>query len=246
MLLFFLILWKHNYREYFEASPKPTEKDYTTLDLKKMNHTFYGDIVIYENPKDTICGLVSNNKIWESHHIEKFKKYYTPNTDILDIGANIGLSSLGFHKKYGITGTVHLFEPQYHAMFCCSYNTRSIPKRKLYNFALSDKENIISFNTAKNNVGGTGMTYSQFWLENVLCTQLDNIDFKDKISLVKIDVEGAELSLIKGGLKTIGKHKPNLIIEIWKETTRDEIDKLLFAMGYKRVENIHPDYIYSQ
>lgn len=94
-------------------------------------------------------------------------------------------------------------------LFCCSYNTRSIPKRKLYNFALSDKEKIISFNTVKNNVGGTGMTYSQFWLENVLCTQLDNIDFKDKISLVKINVEGAELSLIKGGLKTIGKHKPN-------------------------------------
>ena len=38
--------------------------------------------------------------------------------------------------------------------------------------------------------------------------------FYDKIDLIKIDVEGHELSVIKGSVKTILKNKPILIIEI--------------------------------
>ena len=44
--------------------------------------------------------------------------------------------------------------------------------------------------------------------------KLDSFDFKEKIGFIKIDVEGHELSVLKGGEKLLKKDKPNLLIEI--------------------------------
>jgi len=154
------------------------------------------------NEKDLISGIVRQGKIWEEDHIRLWKKYYVPGTDILDIGANMGLSSLAFHKKHGITGTVHLFEPQYHAMFICSYNTKQIPRKKLYCFALSDKFYILKYESVYSNIGATDIRENQDkeFIEHVSGVPLDSIDFKNKIYFIKMDVEGFEESVVRGAL----------------------------------------------
>ena len=60
----------------------------------------------------------------------------------------------------------------------------------------------------------------------------------ENIGLIKIDVEGAELEVLKGALKTISNQKPNLIIE--NEINRTETPELLF----KFMNNIHYDAFY--
>lgn len=49
--------------------------------------------------------------------------------------------------------------------------------------------------------------------------------------LVKVDVEGSELSVLEGGVNFIRKFKPTLLIE---EGHRPEICEFLFRFGYKR------------
>ena len=61
---------------------------------------------------------------------------------------------------------------------------------------------------------------------------IDDIKFDFVISFVKIDVEGFELSVVKGMLGTIKKYKPTLFIEIRNQFFED-ICKHLMPVGYK-------------
>jgi len=49
---------------------------------------------------------------------------------------------------------------------------------------------------------------------------------------VKIDVEGHELSVLRGAEKTIKKHKPVILIEIHDFTDDHEVHVFLKSLGY--------------
>ena len=64
---------------------------------------------------------------------------------------------------------------------------------------------------------------------------LDNFNFSNKISFIKIDVEGHETEVIKGSEATIKKNKPILLVEIEeKYTLKKVIDTLNYinSLGY--------------
>ena len=62
---------------------------------------------------------------------------------------------------------------------------------------------------------------------NVKTNKLDNFKFSNKISFIKIDVEGHELKVIDGAKETLKKHKPNLLIEIEeKHSKKQNINQL--------------------
>lgn len=46
--------------------------------------------------------------------------------------------------------------------------------------------------------------------------RLDDFQFDGDIRLIKIDVEGWELEVIKGGKETIRKYKPYVFMEIFE------------------------------
>jgi FkbM family methyltransferase len=63
---------------------------------------------------------------------------------------------------------------------------------------------------------------------------LDSFKFSEKIGFIKIDVEGHEFSVIKGGIELLKKDKPNLLIEIDKKHSHrvNETFKFLYGLGY--------------
>ena len=67
----------------------------------------------------------------------------------------------------------------------------------------------------------------------------NNKENKIKISAVKIDVEGHELSVIRGMINTIQKHKPILVCEIEQRHLREyKIEDVLneiLQLGYEGV-----------
>ena len=65
----------------------------------------------------------------------------------------------------------------------------------------------------------------------VNCERLDDIDYGVP-SLMKIDVEGHELSVLRGAEKTIKKHKPAILIEIHDFTDDHEVHVFLKSLGY--------------
>jgi FkbM family methyltransferase len=77
---------------------------------------------------------------------------------------------------------------------------------------------------------------------------LDNYDFKD-IDYIKIDVEGHELKVLQGAVKTIEKFNPIMVVEEngsavrWKKGKQDEAIDFLKDMGYEIVATTKADYI---
>jgi len=224
--------------------------------IKKLNHAVYGDIYTFGD-KDVISSAIKDGEIWEESLSQTMAKYYVPGTDMLDIGANIGLNSIRTDQINKITGTCHLFEPQSDVFLLLNLNTQSL-NRKLYNMALSDNYGVISYTQHLENIGGTRVKNSNSTNENsinnistndkisVLACNLDALKFDNKISLIKMDVEENEIKVLNGALSTIKKHMPNIIIESFN-TNYPSVEKFLVDLGYTMVEKLAEDnYIFVQ
>jgi FkbM family methyltransferase len=80
--------------------------------------------------------------------------------------------------------------------------------------------------------------------------RLDSLVGDRPVSLIKIDVEGAELHVLKGGREVLGLHCPVVVLEAQDATATRECGKILGALGYEvvfiggRTDNlvfVHPE-----
>ena len=66
--------------------------------------------------------------------------------------------------------------------------------------------------------------------------KLDNFTFSNRISFIKIDVEGHEMSVIKGAENTIKQYKPTLLVEIEEKHSKQKVlDSINYinSLGYE-------------
>ena len=61
-------------------------------------------------------------------------------------------------------------------------------------------------------------------------------------SIIKIDVEGHELNVLKGAVNTIKKHKPMILIEI-HQFENSEIPEFIESLGYDKPDE-RPEAMY--
>lgn len=136
----------------------------------------------------------------------------------IDIGCHKG-EILDLFLKYSPNGKHYGFEPipkMYEALQI-KYNSRA----KIFGYALSDIEGTTTFQFVKNAPAYSGIRKRNYPTANpdieeinVEVKKLDSvISQNEKIDLIKIDVEGAELGVLKGSIKTILKNKPVIIFE---------------------------------
>ena len=196
-----------------------------------------------------ICPLIAKGYEWDGWMRSDIQKFYKDGTDILDIGANIGYNSLMFSDY----GPVYSFEPLFHKIV--SLNTENnklkheihvIPK------ALSDKNESIKIyipkkieKTGLRNYGGASMHNTEDFdrdTETVVeCVKLDDV-YHGVPSIIKIDVEGHELHVLKGAEGIIKKFMPTLLVELF-DFENNEAAKYLKSLGYDDPE-IRPEHVY--
>lgn len=204
----------------------------------KLNHKIYGDIYTFAD-KDYVSSAIKNGDIWEEDLCQKMAKYYKEGTDMLDIGAHIGLNPLRVDQINKITGTIHLFEPQSDVFFLLNLNTQTL-NRKLYNIALSDDYGTISYSQDIDNISATRVKNSNTNNKEkitTLCSKLDTFNFDNKISLIKMDIEENEIKVLNGAEQTIKKHMPTIIIETFEQHYKT-VEKFLHDLGYKLEETL--------
>jgi hypothetical protein len=83
---------------------------------------------------------------------------------------------------------------------------------------------------------------------NIDCKTLDSVFLQlglDSLDAVKIDTEGSELNILKGGEGVLRKHKPIIVIEYTNSNAnmfgydRSEIVSLLKSYGYNAFHHIN-------
>ena len=136
----------------------------------------------------------------------------------IDIGCHKG-EILDVILKYAPNGNHWAFEPipDYFQQLQKKYSS----KVKIMDVALSDQKGQSQFNFVKNAPAYSGINKRQYQVENpdivklnVELNRLDDIiPVNQKIDFIKIDVEGAEYAVIKGGIECIKRCKPMIIFE---------------------------------
>ena len=167
--------------------------------------------------------------------------------DFIDVGGNIGLSTIGF-RKLGYKNRIIIFEPD--KDYCIKKLVKlkkKIPDLKIIKYALSDKDENKKFyqvyfmkikmhflssfdrsyllNIIKQVYWGFGFLFT-VKTQNLNLKKFDNISLNTEPIFIKIDVEGFDHKVIKGMMKTIKRYKPILLVELNKENIY-EINELL-------------------
>jgi FkbM family methyltransferase len=158
----------------------------------------------------------------------------------IDVGAHMGLYTLWAAKIVGEDGLVVAIEP--HPINCCML---------LHNVQINGLKNVIVVNAA----AWSDTTECKMWLapesgghsvtEHVSSTYivvraraLDDIlrEFNiAHVDFIKIDVEGAEVHVLKGMTRTLQKNKPKLILES-RLRNLNKVKSILSEAGYSVVE----------
>lgn len=189
--------------------------------------------------------VIKRGDSWEEYIHDQFKKYVKPGSVALDIGGHIGTHTLNLSRLVGGSGQVYVFEPQ-PKMFCelaINMHLNGCQNIKYFHNALGAEEKWIKMHippevwmatyspTMINEGHGTVTLDSEASGEPAKMIRLDDLHI-DNISLIKMDVEGFEMEVIRGGKETILRNKPVMIIEIFKDDNTLHRIKEISSMGY--------------
>jgi FkbM family methyltransferase len=137
-----------------------------------------------------------------------------PGDIAIDAGANVGAYTRRLAEIVGSEGRVISFEPVAETFELLSANTVDLGNVTLMNAALSHKMHWVSMDVPK--VSGMSNFYqatiSDSGKRRSLAMPLDSFDL-DRVALMKIDVEGHELSVLEGAAHLISRCHPTIIIE---------------------------------
>lgn len=177
-----------------------------------------------------------------------FKTLLFPGAVFIDIGAHVGYYSLVAAPRIGSSGRIYSFEPmsqQFERL------TENIRRNQLFQItplklALSDLAltAVLQLNDAHNTGSATlrpcgGPVVQR---ETVECTTLDLFAESEdlyRVDVVKIDVEGFEVAVLRGASKTLARFRPVILIEVVdrlqteRGSTREELYACLGQLGYQ-------------
>ena len=181
---------------------------------------------------------------YETAREKLFRLHPDPKT-IFDIGANIGEISLRFAQLFP-QATIHSFEPFPETFRTLKQNVslNCFPNIRLHPLGLGAQKGAVFFEERA--IGNPGMNRVTSDLQRssmqAAITTLDTFAEEHggpAISLIKIDVEGYEMEVLKGAEKTIKEHHPIFFIELDDDNLKEqgsnalELVKLLISHGYE-------------
>lgn len=162
---------------------------------------------------------------YESETSRLIRSLLNPGDTMIDVGANIGYFSILGARCVGPSGGVLAFEPVPPVRERLQRNIKlnGLDNVTIHAEALSDRSGVIQLFTGPQNDTGLASLRPLPDSTTIHVTQsrLDDLwDPAAPIALVKIDVEGAELTALRGMRACLERYRPHVIVEITDEYLR--------------------------
>jgi FkbM family methyltransferase len=181
---------------------------------------------------DDIGRRIATNQFLEKHFEPWFEKL-DENSFLIDVGANIGFFTVYAARK---GANVLAFEPsqQIYDLLVRNIEINKLNFRKVgtYSVPLYSKQCMLEFSSrwqpplvgtkidykSMGNTGGLALVPSQTQDTNVekfqwMAHTLDELRLTDKVTLIKVDTQGADLQVLRGAKNTIEKFRPVICFE---------------------------------
>jgi len=136
---------------------------------------------------------------------------------VIDIGANIGITTVAMAKRIRSRGMLYSFEPlpEYFKILKDNVSSNGLENVKVYELAVTDQVGRAPFYQKELS---SGIIFEQGAKQfEVPTTTIDRFLTAEKIGrmdLINMDCEGSELLVLKGAEETLSKNKVKIFCEI--------------------------------
>jgi FkbM family methyltransferase len=177
---------------------------------------------------DHVIGLAILRGGYEQHELAFAKSVLRPGDVAVDVGAHIGFFTIELAQTVGPRGHIYAFEPlpSNAALLEQSIRENYYESRvTLERSAVSNKSGTATLRYAEHSLNTGGAFLSEGSVEGlgalsastVRTVRLDDYHLRRPVRLIKMDVEGAEPSVVSGARELIARDRPVIVSEVHPE-----------------------------
>ena len=188
---------------------------------------------------------------WEPAETNFILSVVQPGDSVIDIGAHLGWFTVNLAQALGPDGHVFAFEPRSDIFEQLERSVRDngfAERCTLHKAALGAEagERRVGWFPAEKNDGhtffvpGDAASSADMKSESVRVARLDDVGIERRIRLIKLDVEGGEVDVLRGGAGLIGRDLPIIVSEAFpkwlRRSGKTDIHTFLHALdafGYR-------------
>lgn len=152
------------------------------------------------------------DKIYK-HYFDLDLLSFCKNEVFVDVGAYTGDTVLDYIASYGMSyNKIYCYEITESMVLYMKNNFSNLPNIEIRNLAVSEKVGKLYLDA--NSTSASANRVKEVGVDAVNAVSLDE-DIKEKISMIKMDIEGGEISAIKGAKEHIKNDLPKLFISVY-------------------------------
>lgn len=229
------------------ADALPPPESPPRVEFNEVVTSRFGPMLLNRNDLFVSAGIRETGA-WSGEELDLLGQLIQPGQTVLDVGANMGTHTLAFCNFVGPMGVVHAFEPQrimFQAMVATvalnswtnAYCRQTLVgarkgRMRLPGIRYDQPSNFGMMTLAPDRERAESISYADDQPgEEVEMITLDSLNLA-ACHLIKIDVEGMEIDVLRGAAKTIAVHRPLIYMECQPDQRSQDALRLLKSMGY--------------
>ena len=212
------------------------------------------------DPRDLIGSSILRSGAWQPEIWDSISPVLSQGGVFLDVGAHIGYFSMKAAVRVGKTGHVVAFEPNPETLTLLRENVAANQAENVIvePIACTDREQMLTlYAAASSNTGASSLARQNADISAqepprpyaVRGRPIDDVVRElnlTRVDAIKIDVEGAEVGVLRGTVNTLRRFHPKVVIEVVArqlasfQTTPEDLIAVLQGAGYNRVKPVDP------